>query len=64
MADDGTVGNIFIPSFLIGKTDGDSIKKYLKKDEFKNKVVFSLKFEMAHPDNRVEYEIWMISDNV
>jgi hypothetical protein len=34
MSDDGTGGNLFIPSMLISKSDGDIIKKYIKEPRF------------------------------
>ena len=57
MADDGSAGNIFIPSFLIGKKDGDLIKEVLEDEKKKKQVAFKLYFSMPHPDNSVEFEI-------
>ncbi|CAG9335006.1 unnamed protein product [Blepharisma stoltei] len=61
MIDDGTAGNIDIPSLLITKADGDLIKDYIKKESFQTRVALSISFEMPHPDNTVEYDIWMTS---
>ena len=61
MVDDGTAGNLFIPSLLIRKEAADKIMDYVNKK--KNRVILALKFEMAHPDNTVEYELWMTSSN-
>lgn len=61
MVDDGTAGNLYIPSVLISKTNGDILKKYMKNgnDEV---VRMTISFDMPNPDNRVEYEIWMSSE--
>ena len=63
MADDGSAGNIYIPSFLINEVDGEIIKEFLNDPQWGDKVAFELHFEMPHPDNSVEYELWMTSDN-
>jgi len=36
MSDDGTGNGIKIPSFLIGKSDGDMLKEYIHKDKSNN----------------------------
>lgn len=100
MSDDGTGMGIMIPSLLIGKTDGQILKKfiadnggtgYMKKnttkgegsgdglgeDDQDEEVPYKGKkskeqllveqasllvtFEMPHPDQRVEYDIWYSS---
>ncbi|CAG9329323.1 unnamed protein product [Blepharisma stoltei] len=67
MIDDGTAGNVFIPSILIGKDDGALIRnKVLENAGFIDRmhnVALTFTFEMPHPDNTVEYEIWMSSEN-
>lgn len=57
MADDGSGISIHIPSFLISKKDGDLLKETMKNE----KVYAKGDIEMAHPDNRVEYELWYSS---
>lgn len=57
MIDDGTAGNIEIPSLMISKTDGEIIKSYVNRESLQTQVSLSLSFEIPHPDNRVEYEI-------
>ena len=61
MIDDGTAGNIFIPSVLISAADGRVLREYIKshKDDI---VRMQMTFEMPNPDSRVEYEIWMSSE--
>lgn len=62
MIDDGTAGNIYIPSVLISKSNGEVLKNYvLSHQTIKTRV--QITFEMPNPDNRVEYEIWMSSEN-
>ncbi|OMJ93128.1 hypothetical protein SteCoe_3945 [Stentor coeruleus] len=62
MIDDGTAGNIYIPSVLISKSNGQLLKNYiLSHQSIKTRV--QMTFEMLNPDNQVEYEIWMSSEN-
>jgi hypothetical protein len=60
MSDDGTAGNLFIPALLISKEDGRILKQALREDNFH--TALTIKFEMAHPTNKVRYNIWMSSD--
>lgn len=55
MTDDGSGHSINIPSFIIRKKDATIIKATLKDNQ---KVYIKAELEMAHPDNRVEYELW------
>ena len=63
MIDDGTAGNIFIPSFLIPKKAGELIHEELANTLGPHYVAMTLTFEMNRPDNRVEYELWLSSDH-
>ena len=56
MADDGTGHSVNIPSFIINKKSGDILKEYIKANNAS--VYLKAELEMAHPDNRVEYEFW------
>lgn len=58
MADDGMGSSINIPSFIIRQKDAEVIKGYLKGGETQQSVYIKALLEMAHPDNRVEYEFW------
>jgi len=58
MSDDGTGGNLNIPSFLISKSDSDLMRKALVVD---TTVSLTLTFEMKKEGN-VTYEIWMSAD--
>ncbi|GLU08596.1 hypothetical protein SLE2022_255000 [Rubroshorea leprosula] len=60
--EDGYVEKIGIPSALIEKSFGDSLKQALKKAE---DVVLRLDWResMPHPDQRVEYELWTNSND-
>ena len=60
MSDDGTGHSINIPSFIIGKKESDLIKASLFKSK-DQKVYIKAELELAHPDNRVEYEFWYSS---
>lgn len=59
---DGYVEKIGIPSALIDKSFGDSLKQALKKHE---DVVIRIDWResVPHPDQRVEYEFWTNSND-
>ncbi|KAH0986148.1 hypothetical protein GBA52_013325 [Prunus armeniaca] len=59
---DGYIEKIRIPSALIEKSFGDSLKEALKKS---NDVVVKLDWResVPHPDQRVEYEFWTNSND-
>ncbi|KAK9131621.1 hypothetical protein Scep_011149 [Stephania cephalantha] len=59
---EGFVNKINIPSALIDRSFGDSLKKALQKGE---EVVIKLDWResMPHPDERVEYELWTNSND-
>ncbi|KAF6168687.1 hypothetical protein GIB67_026573 [Kingdonia uniflora] len=54
--------NITIPSALISKTFGDSIKNALSKEEMVN-IKLDWTESLPHPDERVEYEFWTNSND-
>uniref|UniRef100_A0A1D1Y6P4 Vacuolar-sorting receptor 2 n=2 Tax=Anthurium amnicola TaxID=1678845 RepID=A0A1D1Y6P4_9ARAE len=54
--------NITIPSALISKALGDSLKKALSNGEMVN-VNLDWKESLPHPDERVEYEFWTNSND-
>ncbi|CAN4083664.1 unnamed protein product [Withania somnifera] len=58
----GFIEKIGIPSALIGKSFGDTLKEALKKGE---EVVIKMDWteSMPHPDQRVEYELWTNSND-
>ncbi|XP_050234397.1 vacuolar-sorting receptor 6-like [Mercurialis annua] len=59
---DGYVEKITIPSALIEKSFGESLKQALKKGD---DVVIKMDWResMPHPDKRVEYELWTNSND-
>ncbi|KAG2685015.1 hypothetical protein I3843_10G102100 [Carya illinoinensis] len=59
---DGYIEKIGIPSALIERSFGESLKQYLKKGE---DVVIRLDWResVPHPDERVEYEFWTNSND-
>jgi hypothetical protein len=59
MTDDGSGHSVDIPSFIIRKREADLIKKALKSQD--EGVYIKAAFEMTHPDNRVEYDLWYSS---
>jgi hypothetical protein len=58
MADDGTGGDIKIPAMLIHKADGLKIQQYMN-----TRVSVTLSWNIPHPDNRVEWDVWTSSDD-
>ncbi|XP_009372030.2 vacuolar-sorting receptor 1 [Pyrus x bretschneideri] len=61
-ADADYLQNITIPSALISKELGDSIKKSLSGDEMVN-INLDWTEALPHPDERVEYEFWTNSND-
>ena len=59
MADDGTGHSVNIPSFMIRKKEGELIKA--SATDSSQTVYVKAELEIAHPDNRVEYELWYSS---
>lgn len=57
MADDGTGRSIHIPSFLIRKADAEIILSAMTSSSVYVKGII----DIAHPDNRVEYDLWYSS---
>jgi hypothetical protein len=55
MADDGSGGDISIPSFLMFKPDADSVKNELTED---HPVYMKMRWSLPSPDYRVNYEVW------
>lgn len=56
------LNNITIPSALITKRLGDSLKKALDNGEMVN-VYLDWRESLPHPDERVEYEFWTNSND-
>jgi len=59
MADDGTGSDIFIPSVLIKKADGQNIKTALSDTN----VLVKMSWALPNPDNRVEWRLWTSSND-
>lgn len=56
LIDDGTAGNIFIPSMLISKADGQLIIDEIEKDNHSH-VMLSLTFMMPKSKSKVYYDL-------
>ena len=61
MADDGSGGDISIPSFLMFKVDADLIKDQLMADQ---PVQLEMSWSLPTPDDRVEYDLWTVPTDV
>lgn len=61
-SDSDYLQKISIPSALISKSLGDSLKKYIDKGEMVN-VNLDWRESLPHPDERVEYEFWTNSND-
>jgi hypothetical protein len=55
MADDGSGSDISIPAMLMFKHDAVAVKAELRQNR---PVRLEMAWNMPHPDDRVEYEIW------
>ena len=62
MADNGTGGNISIPSFLISKADGEMLKRFLDNEEKKQHVEIKLSFDLDVHE-KVDFKIFYSSGN-
>jgi len=60
MVDNGTGGNLSIPSFIIPKSGGELLKKYLEKEDEKHHVMIKLTFELDLKP-RISYGIFYSS---
>ncbi|KAK4748073.1 hypothetical protein SAY87_014659 [Trapa incisa] len=60
---DAYVEKIDIPSALIEKSVGDSLRRALKKGGDEVLVELDWRESMPHPDQRVEYELWTNSND-
>lgn len=61
MADDGSGADISIPSFLMFKTDADSVKDELKANHM---VQIEMTWALPKPDDRVEYDLWTVPSDL
>jgi len=61
MADDGSGGDISIPSFLMFKKDADAVKTQLMDN---HPVQIELSWSLPSPDDRVEYDLWTVPTDV
>lgn len=57
MADDGSGGDISIPSFLMFRHDADKIKDEVKANR---PVQVEMAWALPNPDDRVEYDLWSV----
>jgi hypothetical protein len=55
MADDGSGGDISVPSFLMYKHDADKVKAEVKQNR---PVQIEMAWSLPNPDDRVEYDLW------
>jgi len=63
MFDDGSGGDITIPTMLLSKHDADSIKNVLY-DDSTGVVQMRMRWYLPGPDDRVEYELWSTPTDV
>ena len=61
MTDDGTGDGVSIPSVFISQENGAILKQAVTNGE---KVMVQLKWNVPHPDNHVEWELWTSSNNM
>lgn len=58
MADDGSGGDVTIPTFLMFKQDADKIKAEVKDRD--SIVQMEMSWSLPHPDSKVQYELWTV----
>ncbi|TMW56172.1 hypothetical protein Poli38472_008820 [Pythium oligandrum] len=58
MADDGTGGDVHIPSVMIHQEDATALMKLMNST---SKTILSLSWDVPHPDGRVEAALWFSS---
>jgi len=65
MSDDGTGAGIRIPSMLISKKDGQKLIDFINTASKEEIMTFGVmaSFDLARPDNRVEYDVWLSSSS-
>lgn len=64
MTDNGSSGNLSIPSFLITKKDGEAIKRYLKDPTTRDHIVLQLRFDLVQSPSLVNMVLWMSASNM
>lgn len=66
MSDDGTGVGISIPSMLIAKDEGEKLIEFLTTAEETDlkRAALHAKFDLNHPDDRVEYDYWFTSSDI
>ena len=63
MSDDGTGGNLYIPSVLISKEDGELLKSYLTNTHRDKKhVAMQISFDISQLSDHVEFTMWVSSE--
>jgi len=62
MSDDGSAGDVTIPSMLLYKPDADKLKEELKKENAYMKI--EMTWNIPNPDNRVEYDLWTLPSEI
>jgi len=65
MSDDGSGGGIQIPSMLISNRDGNKLINFVRRqsDKEDSQAALIASFNIDHPDDRVEYDLWYTSSN-
>lgn len=63
LADDGTGSDIVIPTLLISKKDGETIKAFIKDKTQEDKLVLSIDFSLKS-SKTVSYDLFFSSDNL
>jgi hypothetical protein len=64
MADDGgNAGSVIIPSFLIGRTDGDELLRWAVPKASGGGAVASLSWDLPNVEGASEYSMWHTADD-
>lgn len=65
MSDDGSGAGLEIPALLIGYKDGQILKNFMKHSDPTeiSEISLTAQFEMSHPDDSVDVDIWYTSND-
>lgn len=65
MSDDGSGAGLEIPALLISYRDGQILKNFMKHSDPTeiSEISLQAKFEMSHPDDSVDVDIWYTSND-
>lgn len=64
MSDNGSAGNLYVPSFLISNDDGIALAAAIDKPEYSNLIALTIEFELPQATDTINYEVWHSSGHL